>query len=686
MAIFKDAATVHHLPIETLTHIFTLGCYSDPLLTMPVNLLPNESGYKWNQRLPKPFPALIRQVCTQWHAIVEETSNLWLTAICFVVLKNNNNGGPLLRNAYKQFVTSLTSFNSDFVVYLAWGIPDFGEGAVKAKEILGASDEADLGYTDRNVLLFLQSLSSVRGKRANIKALFLRAGSGLTYKCITRLLRDQAAWPRLETIVLEPLALISEDLIIELENEELSVVQEYLPHDIGDSKDLLIHKIRPALRALSYRGFSIAHLYPGSIPPTLSMVYLQAYAMSKQIDATWSCFIKIMRSCPGLRTAKLFLAKEPDLMSEVLPTGLRAFLVPQLQKLHLQRVPMPMLSHFFTEFLFPRLQTLDIHFPEAHDDCFAAPRAHLHFPELHTLNLTSPSSGLGPAGVGFWKLCTLPSLKRMVLDRPTRDAILENLPLQAPPILHIIVQTGVEAGANALLELDLSVTEEIYLYYTIGFGDLPFQTPIILPVPMETNHLHAFSILTVLDLPGVSLEMFLGWVARFFLPSLRHVKGYIRAPLGAWEIGVTTAQGKPGIQSIEELSHGVGLDVNPSRTPLLQTTRKLRIQVSSQQHGEPLNPPFIESHLRSLSANAALQASQADGGIGDWSKVPFRHLETLVIDCGGLNLTEVKGALEKEIQRLLDSRRLLGVPLKEVLYEGSVRHYEKLSWAIDSIT
>jgi hypothetical protein len=222
-------------------------------------------------------------------------------------------------------------------------------------------------------------------------------------------------------------------------------------------------------------------------------------------------------------------------------------------------------------------------------------------------------------------------------------------------------------NVNPILDLDLSSTETITLDFKAKFGLL--QELARLPMPTEDKHIHAFSMLTYLNLSAIQADVFLRWSSRFFLPKLRKVQGYTGDRV-SWSILVATMKGELGIRSVEELRLAPSIDLNSLQNPLLQTTRRLRLSMLEQSR-IPMNMPARTRYTTEYMQMVALSRFQ---GLltPDPSRVPFRNLETLVIDCGAFEPEAIRKVLEGAQDMLLENRRVLGVPLKGVLYEANI--------------
>jgi hypothetical protein len=156
--------------------------------------------YRCNQKLPKPFPALARQVCKQWCHVINETSNLWSMAVTFTVADEEAER-HIYRDEYDQFVKHLKSSRSDLIVYLGWAVGETDNRCMTAK-ILNEQDQNSRTFLVQNFILFLKSTEATWLRRSRVGSLFLGSGSLLAHKAITQFLTEPTIWTRLRMVAI----------------------------------------------------------------------------------------------------------------------------------------------------------------------------------------------------------------------------------------------------------------------------------------------------------------------------------------------------------------------------------------------------------------------------------------------------------------------------------------------------
>jgi hypothetical protein len=577
--------------------------------------------------------------------------HFWFIAVYFLVRDQRRYHVEECERFVKELVPTT---KAEYVVYIAWLIALYGAQDPDYANIL-TKDDAKLTHLERNFLMVLRCLRTVCSQRANISALFLRTMDPFVYKCFNRLLEDRAAWRRLESINVSycaaegrpPFDLPSTALTA----KEEAVAREYLPESKGEQRfDLSF----PSLTSIGYYDVPIMQLRSGFLPRILTTLQLEPRGAIHHCDAAWRLFRHALRACPELQSATIILYHPPDSLLESNGS-------PQLTKLRFLKLQInaAFINRLFVDFLFPRLQELDVQWQyHSGDDNIAF--SSKTFRDLRTLTVrTRTLRSSTDAEIDILKLLVLPSLERLTLDPPDRAAMQRlGLRIQTPKVLCCKLRGRDRKISDVLFDLDLLNTVELIL-------DHPkLLTPLALPSPRNFQDKYAFPSLTTFEATGCCPSRVFDWVGQFVLPKIKVLKG-LTGREDQWSADVLSNGDKVGLRSTERLSITTNVEISSvSQIPILQGTATLRLQVVARvlsSRDAPMHAIDLQNQIRALSSNAPL---------GPKSKCQFPYLEKLFVDCVGPEKKEIRQLLEAEYETLLSFRELQNCPPIELLLDG----------------
>jgi hypothetical protein len=651
----QDPNANPHLPFETLSRVFTLGCHDDRLPWSPIHLPANSFSsligiYKRNTRLPKPFAALTRQVCKEWNAVVEMNSHLWSIAISFIVRKR----GEDLGFSYNLFIDSLNrASNIDFIVYMTYSIPDLYDNALVMTPM------------EPNLVLFLQLLRAVSSKRVNISALFLEAGSFSIYKCFNSLSEDNAIWPNLEVM---SIGFISgrrheHTAAIAFTEEEQVPVKVYLPYWAAGGETsgrLPVSMCRPSLVGISYQIVHPKHLE--NIPPGLLHISLKPPAAGY---TAWQLFTSALETCHQLQSAEFHLPVSgahsylrPDSLTSLHRNPSDAPGLTRLRYLQI-RVTITTLIWMLGRFHFHCLEDLDIDWlPLRGKGTVLTPPVSLT--NLRLLILRSMRlNRVTNSEILFLRSLHTPRLTALALHYPHRKLIWRmGDRIQAPREFTFMARGSERGDSDMLFDLDLTRTEQL----TLDYRHLDHE--ITLPRRIKHTDTLAFPSLSMLEVLNYPLSGVFMWTSKFILPNLRTIRGCTRqSRLTSWSALVIAYQTRPGIQNVEELTIALQAGLcNISQIPALQSVKDLRLQISNRGFQGGYTKPLRDG-FRGLFATP----SSADPA----RLHPFPNLERLVFECQqGVDIDNIRWFIKLQRERFLKWRKAKASPLVEMVCES----------------